>query len=630
MRKLQIIVLTDIQFRLLCAIYVRFVRGCRAASLFLLLNTNYLLPPFDVILSTMDAKDEVKERLSVEDVVGDYLELKRSGRNFKARSPWTSEKTASFMVSPEKQIWHDFSSGKGGDIFSFVMEMEGIDFREALELLARKAGVEIEQYKGNKEFTKLKDRLYKANRLAALYYHQTLVKNKPALDYVVQQRKFGKEVIGDFKLGYAPSTGDSLMKFLLSKKFTADELHSAGLMFRSNGRQGDMFRGRIMVPLNDPRGMSLGFTSRIMEDDPNAPKYMNTPKSPVYDKSRHVFGLELARDSIRSQDFAIVVEGNLDVLASHQAGIKNCVATAGTAMTTEHLKQLKRFSSNVRLAFDGDAAGIKATERAVTLAQEIDDLNLEIIDMPEGKDPDDIVRSDPEAWKQLVARSSYVLDWLFDHYEKQFDITSASGKKSMTDHVLLVLSRLKDPVEQEHYVAKLAKLTETPLEAMQRKLATVGSSKNSRPKKRIRSDIKDDKSKDKSIYQDTYLALNALYPGVRDSLKGVEKSMLIGQQRAQVFDHIQTLGKDKISNTLPKELQSLENYVKILSLRAEELYADWSASDRMVEAIGLARRVKEENVKNQKSTLTKQIADAEAEGDAEAATELLKKYHQLL
>jgi DNA primase len=307
-----------------------------------------------------EAKEEVRAKLAIEDVIGEYVQLKRAGRNFKGLSPFSGEKTPSFYVSPDKNIWHDFSSNKGGDVFSFVMEVEGLDFREALELLARKAGVDLSVYDnaGSRERAALKKRLLEAHKWAAQYYQQSLVQNQRALEYVFKKRGLNKEVVQDFLLGYAPDSGDALVKFLEKKGFKKRELEQAGL---TNRYGGDLFRGRMMVPLMDAAGQVIGFTGRIITSDPKAPKYLNTPQTLLYDKSRHVFGLSQAKEAIRTNDYAVVVEGNLDVVSSHQAGIKGVVATAGTALTEYHLKALSRLTQNVRFSFDGDRAGLAAT-----------------------------------------------------------------------------------------------------------------------------------------------------------------------------------------------------------------------------------------------------------------------------
>ena len=315
----------------------------------------------------MDAIGEVKQRLSIDEVVGGYVELKRSGRNLKGLCPFHAEKTPSFMVNPEKGIYHCFGCGEGGDHFEFVMKMEGLSFREALEKLAQKSGLDLSQYSnsGAAELTKLKTRFIAAHELAAKYYQQSLIKNQPALDYVTKNRHFNKNTITDFKVGYAPRQGTALRDFLRKKGFNDAELIKAGLVAKRRGDIVDMFYARVLVALTDVQGRVIGFTGRVIDD--SMPKYLNTAQTILYDKSRHIFGLDQAKKSIREQDQVIFVEGNFDVLASHQINVKNVVASAGTALTYAQLKQISRLTNNVAFAFDQDKAGLNATMHAIPI-----------------------------------------------------------------------------------------------------------------------------------------------------------------------------------------------------------------------------------------------------------------------
>ncbi len=572
----------------------------------------------------MDAKDEVKEKLRVEDVVEDYLELKRSGRNFKAMSPFTNEKTASLMVSPEKQIWHDFSSNKGGDMFSFVMEMEGIDFRGALELLARKAGVDLSQFSGiSKERAQRKERMYEMNKLAVKYYHATLAKNKTALNYVVKNRGYGKKILAEFELGYSPASGSALTDFLAKRKFKQSDIKDSGLAVRRGGKLVDMFRGRIMVPLHDGQGRPIGFTARVLDD--SLPKYINTAQTMVYDKSRHVFGLHLAKDDIRNKNYVVMVEGNMDVVASHKTSVKNIVATAGTAMTKEHLMQISRLTQDVRLAFDQDRAGLAATERAIPIAQETD-VRLSIITIPEGKDPDDLVKKDPELWKEAVEKSKYVIDWLLDYYKKEFKLDSAEGKKKYSDKILTVVQRLQDPVEIEHYVQKLAKTLNVNEKTVESKLYNLKS-----PKKRFKKNkaTKVQKPSKLSAYQDQLLGLAFEYPDLRDSLYQCKSEYFKGETRQKLFKYIVDHDTEPLKESAP-DLHEMEDYVKIILFKTQELYEGWSSPDRLIEAIGLVRRLIQDHNQKQQKDISEQIRQAEAAGDSAKVEKLLKAYQELL
>ena len=400
-----------------------------------------------------DAKEEIKSRLAIEDVVGQYIELKRAGRNLKGRSPWGVDKTPSFMVSPEKGIWHDFSANKGGDIFTFVMEVEGISFREALEKLAAQAGVTLEKYSGgDAKVSQKKARAREALALACKYYQICLTKSKNVCEYVFYKRNLNRNTVTEFKIGYSPQGGKVLKGVLMKRGFTEDELEAAGLLNRFSG---DMFRGRMMVPFIDTSGNVIGFTARIL--DKGEPKYLNTQDTLLFNKSRFIFGLYQAKEAIRRSGYVVIVEGNMDVISSHQAGVKEAVATSGTAMTEQHLKILSNLTSDIRLAFDGDEAGVKATERAIKLAGNLG-IYLSVISNYHGaKDPDELIQKDPALWKEAVEERVPAVDWLLDKYEERLDLRLVPDKRKYSDVALELLGYLKDEVERAGYEAKVAK-----------------------------------------------------------------------------------------------------------------------------------------------------------------------------
>jgi len=573
----------------------------------------------------MDARDEIKQRLSVEEVVGDYLQLKRAGRNFKALSPFTNEKTASFMVSPEKQIWHDFSSNKGGDMFTFVMEMEGVDFVGAMEILARRANVDLSQYgRGDGTSRKKKDRIIEAHELALKYYHATLSKNRTALDYLRKERKYTKDIISEFGLGFAPSKGDALVTFLRKKKFTNNELKDTGLTTTWKGQTRDMFRGRIMIPLRDGQGRVIGFTGRIMDD--GQPKYLNTPATLIYDKSGHVFGYSFAKESIREQNFVVVVEGNMDVVAAHMSGTTNVVATAGTAMTKRHMVQLQRLTQDVRLAFDNDKAGLTATLRAIEVAQE-SGVSISVINLPGGKDPDDLIKSNPAQWKKAIKSSQYAVDWVIEKLAQAFDVTSAEGKKKFSDAALKVISRLTDEVERDHYLQVVAKRLKVSKEAMRTKLSKVEN--NQKQVKRQPKKAEGDVEIPISTYQDLILGMMMRYPEVRDSLTSVEPAHFSQDWQKATLKYLEKAERKPIVK-VPRGLLKHETYVNISLFRTEELYGSWGSSDLMDEAIGLARRLLNDYKKNHKKQLVREIADAETSGDDTERIKLLTQFNLLI
>jgi DNA primase len=580
----------------------------------------------------MDAVEEIKSRLSIEDVVAQYLELKRSGRNFKGLSPFSQEKSPSLMVSPEKQIWHDFSSGKGGDMFSFVMELEGVDFKAALDLLARQAGIDLEQYrsKGSGEASKQKEQIYSALELATKFYQLYLERSKPTIAYVKDKRKFSAETAATFRLGYSPNQDSLLVTFLRGKGFNDALLKKAGLGTQRYRGFGDMFRGRLMVPLMDSTGRVIGFTARQLNSDTNAPKYINTPQSPVYDKSRHVFGLHLAKDAIRKQDYVVVVEGNLDVIASHQALVVNVVATAGTALTEAHLKALSRFTSDIRLAFDQDEAGLRATERAIPIASKVG-VNLSIVSVPEGKDPDELIKKDATIWQEVVTKPQYAVDWIVDRYKSILDLSTAQGKRIFSDRILSVIDDLSDSVEKDHYLAKTAKLLGVSVEALRTKTL---SFKKLTPKpefKKVReipgvSNVVADDTRS----QNKLLALCLFLPSLRSYLAPLSPEMFSQNNAQKLLNYLKSkLDFDYKGQDSDGQLQELSEYGKMLTLLYEELYQNLEVLELRYEAARLQIRQIETYVKTQKARLAVAMQNAN-ESETDQLLQSAKKLDILL
>ena len=572
-----------------------------------------------------DMKEEVRSRLNIEDVVGEYVQLKRAGRNFKGLSPFTGERTPSFYVSPDKNIWHDFSSNKGGDVFSFVMEVEGIDFRAALELLAHRVGVDLAQYDsaGAQEIAKRKNRIYEILELATQYYQQSLLKNQHAVEYVFGKRKLSKEIVQTFRIGYAPSTGDALVNFLKIKEFTQKEAQDAGLLNRYDG---DLFRGRMMVPLMDGSGRVIGFTARILADEPNAPKYLNTPETLLYNKGRHVFGLSQAKESIRKVDYSVIVEGNLDVVSSHQVGVNQVIATAGTAMTESHLKALVRLSPNARLAFDGDAAGLAATERAIPIAQAVG-IDLTIISLgDDAKDPDELIQKDPALWQKAIDTAEPVVDWVLAQYSKREDLTTALGKRKFTTAALRVIRALQDPVEQEHYLQKVSSYTESSLETLKEKLDGTEEPEEKILKKSVQS--VEVVKPDISGHQENLLAVALIDPAVRELLKDIQEDAFTTEEQQAILAHVKQSTEPLAE--VPGDLQKYDTYVKIVLLKADARYGEWSDEDRYFETARLVRQLITEHKKIKKDSLTTELRSAEENGEDDRASEIRQQLNELI
>lgn len=561
-------------------------------------------------MRSMDAVEEVKARLNIEDVVAEYVQLKRAGRNFKGLSPFNAEKTPSFVVSPEKQIWHDFSSGRGGNVFSFVMEMEGLDFRAALELLARKAGVDLDQYDKRPRNTQLKERLYTINEQAAKFYQVQFIRHDATLEYVFKTRGFRKETALTFRLGYAPNNGRALLEYLAKQGHSEADIIQAGLATKRYRDATDMFRGRLMIPLQDGQGRVVGFTARELAGDGKGPKYINTPATPLYDKSRHVFGLHLAKDTIRTEKFAVLVEGNLDVIASHQAGVNNVVATAGTALTEHQLRAIGRFAGDIRLAFDADKAGVAATERAIPVASKAG-VTLGVITIPEGKDPDELIKRNPTLWQEAVTAQVYAVDWYIEHLQSDHDLRTGQGKRRFTDALLPIIRSLKDPVEQEHYLRNAAQLTHVSFEALQEKFAA--NDTTTRPlKKPNNTFVQDDQAQlEWAKAQDHLLSLALMRPVLRDQLDLIDPDMFPQESAQRLLSYLQAHPDFDGKLAHAPLLQDIADYVKIVSLQYEALFQDLDEHEARYEANRLRVRLIGMYVKNKKAALSHALQTAD-------------------
>ena len=577
-----------------------------------------------------EAKEEVRNKLDIEAVIGEYVQLKRAGRNWKGLSPFSDEKTPSFFVSPEKGIWHDFSSNQGGDVFSFVMRVEGLEFRAALELLARKAGVDLSQYEqksgASRGIAEKKKRLLAMHESATTFYQRSLFADSTATAYV-KQRGFNRQVVHDFRLGYAPDDGRSLLRFLTQKGYTTTELRDGGLL---NSRGTDMFRSRLMVPLMDGQGQVVGFTARILKDTPNAPKYLNTPQTLLYDKGRHVFGLHLAKEAIRKEARAVIVEGNLDVISSHQAGVANVIATAGTALTDYHLKALSRLSDRIALAFDADKAGIAATERAIPMAQAVN-VELSIVSLLDGaKDPDELIQKDVALWRQAIDDSRPAIEWVIAQYEHSLDLSTAHGKRQLTTEVLRLLRHIDNAVEQEHYLKQLGKKTDTALDTLRSRMEQLDSQQSQRPLKPIKQAAASSDVIDESPKQDHLLALLCLSGEVRDIARELSVDAFDGESRQALFRYLVTHADAAALETIPKDLQPHELYVKIVQLKAETRYAERSAQERAHEAKHLVGQIKQQHLKQRKLALVTLLRDAETAGDEAEILRLRNELNALI
>jgi DNA primase len=429
----------------------------------------------------MSTVDEVKQRLDIVDVVGQHVALKKAGRNFRALCPFHSERSPSFYVFPDRQTWHCFGAcATGGDIISFVMKKEGLEFRAALELLAQRAGVALRAPSAEQEDPR-REILRRANEAAAQFFHHQLL-NSPdaatALQYV-RGRGLDQETIVSFQIGYAPDSWEELKRHLSGLGFEEGDLLAAGLLVEGERSPYDRFRGRLMFPIRDERGRVAGFGARALDD--SIPKYLNTPQSPIFDKGGILYALDRAKEHIRSSGQAVIVEGYMDAIAAHQHELGNVVASMGTAITERQVGLLKRYTKNLILALDADLAGSEATLRGIQVAadaadrtviavptwrglirqQEVLAAEIRVLTLPPGTDPDEVIRGDPDEWRRLVERAKPVVDHLFEAMAVRLRGVSSPLERSRAAMELVpVLEGLTDPVAQATYVQRLARALE--------------------------------------------------------------------------------------------------------------------------------------------------------------------------
>ncbi|MEE8389584.1 MAG: DNA primase, partial [Anaerolineae bacterium] len=443
----------------------------------------------------MSVIDEVKDRLDIVEFISSYIPLQKAGRNHKALCPFHSEKTPSFVVFPDSQHWHCFGAcGEGGDVFTFAMKHEGWDFRTALEELARRAGVELRprtpaQVQAEEETDRLRGLL----DTAARYYNHLLchAPEAEATRAYVARRGLDDETVERFLVGYSLPSWSGVRAYLTERGYTVEELVKAGLLVQreDSGSTYDRFRDRLMISIRDAKGRVIGFGARTLDPE-GVPKYLNSPQTPLFDKSRTLYGLDLARQAIRREDQAIIVEGYMDVMQAHQAGFANVVAQMGTALTEPQLRQLQRLSKRFVLALDPDAAGVQATLRGVdvarkTLEQQWEPVfdprglvghearlgaEIRILQLPRGQDPDDLIRKDAEQWTTLVEAAVPVVDFYLQMLMEGLDLNDTKAKSRVVDTLLPILRAVANPIEREDYVQKIARALRVDTRAVQSRL----------------------------------------------------------------------------------------------------------------------------------------------------------------
>ena len=393
-----------------------------------------------------DQVEEIKRKVDIVEVIGEHVALKKSGSNYKGLCPFHSEKSPSFMVSQELQIFKCFGCGVGGDVYKFLMDYEKIEFPQALKILADRAGVKLIPLKGFTSYEE-KEEIYKANFIAGEFYHYLLTSHKLGeigMQYLKKRGVTG-ESIKTFKLGFAPDSPDTLYKFLTKKRgYSAQALEKAGLIVGRGGNYYDRFRGRIIFPLSDHYGNSLGFSGRVIKDGGDIAKYINSPDTLVYKKGQNLYGLSQTKQAIKEKGFVVVAEGEVDLISSFQAGVKNIVAIKGSAFTQEQAELIGRFTKDVRLALDSDFAGDAAARRGIETLRKTG-IDIKVV-KTEFKDPDEAARANPEAWAESVANAQSIYDFLIDSVFEKYDPKTTEGKEKISRELSPILGSIEDEI----------------------------------------------------------------------------------------------------------------------------------------------------------------------------------------
>jgi DNA primase len=603
---------------------------------------------------------EIKDKLDIVDFISEYIQLKPAGVNHKGCCPFHREKTPSFMVNRERQSWHCFGCSKGGDIFSFLQEIEGIDFVEALKFLADKAGVQLE-YRASDVNTSQRNRVKDVNTQAASFFHNFLLKmsaSRPALNYI-NERGLNRDTIEKWQIGFIPDQWDLLTKYLLQKGFSVDDLVASGLTIKRDGAHStgsgqagtnsqrgfyDRFRGRIMFPICDVHGSVVGFTGRVLvENEKSGGKYVNTPQTIVYDKSRVVFGLDKSKQEIKTKDLIVMVEGQMDVIACHQAGMKNVVASSGTALTDNQVKLLKRYSKNMNMAFDSDDAGQAAAERGIDVAIK-EGIAVKVIIIPEGKgkDPDECLKMNKEVWFESVENAKDIMKWRLNKAFLGKDLSNPRHKQLIADEVLSKIILIPYAVERDHWLRELGSKLDVDVSVLRENMKQISEN----TKKRITEDSNAENTPtvDKNIdFQEMskidvllerFLMLIFRFDSLYNHINGLNKAYLVGLKYLPIYECIKNqyntdnlIDIEKLRDKFASD--DFDNPIDLLLMKGELEFTDFSKSDSENEIKQLIEQIKINWIKDRRKDIQKEIEKAEKENDKDKLKYLFEEFQKL-
>ncbi len=574
----------------------------------------------------MSVIDEVKQKLDIAEVIGQYVTLKKSGRNLSGLCPFHTEKNPSFYVYPEQQSWHCFGAcSTGGDVFSFIMKKENLDFGETLRLLADRVGVTIPSRSEPETGKDERERLYKINEAAALYFHNLLLNSpeaKKARDYL-DRRGLSTETIAGFQLGFSLNNWEALKQYLLEKSHPESEMLEAGLIIASeDGKTHDRFRNRLLFPIRDNRGRTTGFGARVLDD--SLPKYVNSPQTPVFDKSGTLYAINLAAPAIRQQDLAVIVEGYMDVITAHKNGFTNVVASMGTAVTEKQVNTLKRLTRNLVLALDADTAGEEAMLRCVDY-ENILDSEIRVAVLPEGKDPDNVIGEDTGTWQKLLDEALPVVDYTIRTVSSRLDMSKARDQSALVSTIGPIVNKMKNPIRKAHYTQQLAQLTDKEVRTIEAALAQIQTV--SRTRQPVKTEVKPAvKPIVSNRTEEDCLALLLQHPELRNSDASLLAEYFGNSENREIFLAWQQVDdpaslKENLDAALREHLDSLINK-NILATEIDERYNRIVLRLRKEYFKGLARK--------RASVTGVELAAAELPGEQEleVSTELREVFTQ--
>ena len=577
-----------------------------------------------------DQVAEIKLRTDIVAVIGERIELKKAGRNYKANCPFHGEKTASFMVSPELQIFKCFGCSEAGDVYSFLERYEGMEFPEALKYLADKAGIKLE--KVNFGASTEKERLIDLNSQTLKFYNYLLLNHlvgKHALEYLLKERGLKKEIIEEFKLGFSPENSNAINAFLVKKKkFTLSEVERAGIGIPRGQAFFDRFHGRVIFPLFDHRGNPIGFAGRIMPGGrEDMAKYINSPETPIYHKSNVLFGLNLTRSFIKKKGEAIIVEGELDAISSYQAGIKNVVAIKGSSLTEEQVRLLSRFAGKFILCLDSDMAGDAASRRGITIAGNLG-VEVKVAVLIGSKDPDEAARNDPEGFKKVLDNAINVWDFLIESVFARFDGKSGAGSAKISKEIVPILASIEDKIVQSHYINLVAKKLGVEVEAVNAEIQKVAFPEAKKPQEVVKVTI-DAKGRHELLEERLIALAFQDDPSVllkRDVFPLIQTNF--GKRIIEEYREFSKKGKydpEKFGKALPKEL--FDGFAGIiLSVEAE----NEESPERIKKELDLVEKeLKILSIKENLKGLSKSIGNLEKAGEKEQLLKAQNKFTKL-